>query len=433
MSLVLNVEILGEFKKLTAATQGAQNSLANLQKRAGRVARGISRIVGALGISLGLNAVINGFKDAVEASSDLEQQFGGLDSVFKETSGEMKAFAKDMNRIGLSSAEAARQSVLLGSMIKGAGFSLKDTGKQTKSLITLAGDLAATFGGPTSEAVRAISALLRNEYNPIERYGVSIKKSDINARLAAEGLDKLTGEALKQAEVQAGLSLLFEKTADAQGQAARESETYAAKMGELKARFTDVQAEIGIALIPALIKVSEWFIGVIPDIQRFFKTMMEALANPRVKEAFSSLDKSLGGLGKSIAQLFGMTTTQQAVGFVVFFETIARLLAGIVQTVDLMVQSFKNAFPVFNTFSNLVNGIAQGLVAISGYTPAALPTIPSSPTNGPNITSNPKQNVTININKGNVTAKEIAKAVNKGTKTGGAPILTGIALRKALK
>jgi hypothetical protein len=33
----------------------------------------------------------------------------------------------------------------------------------------------------------------------------------------------------------------------------------------------------------------------------------------------------------------------------------------------------------------------------------------------------PKQEVTININKGNVTAKEIANAVNKGTKTTGKP------------
>jgi phage-related protein len=108
-------------------------------------------------------------------------------------------------------------------------------------------------------------------------------------------------------------------------------------------------------------------------------------------------------------------------------------LDSIVKTVDVLVTGFKNAFPVFNTFSNLVNGIAGALVSISGYTPAALPTIPSSPTNGPNITSNQPKNVTINVNKGNVTAKEIANAVNKGTKVGGAPILTGTALRNALR
>jgi hypothetical protein len=42
----------------------------------------------------------------------------------------------------------------------------------------------------------------------------------------------------------------------------------------------------------------------------------------------------------------------------------------------------------------------------------------------------PKQNVTININKGNVTPKEIADAINKGTKTSGAPSITPAALRR---
>jgi hypothetical protein len=68
MSLVLNVEILGEFKKLTAATQGAQNSLSGLQKRANSVARGIGRVVGALGLTLGFQAMVRGFKDATQAA-----------------------------------------------------------------------------------------------------------------------------------------------------------------------------------------------------------------------------------------------------------------------------------------------------------------------------------------------------------------------------
>jgi hypothetical protein len=43
--------------------------------------------------------------------------------------------------------------------------------------------------------------------------------------------------------------------------------------------------------------------------------------------------------------------------------------------------------------------------------------------------SAPRQNVTINVNKGNVTAKEIAKAVQKGAKTTGAPSIPGGAIR----
>jgi hypothetical protein len=437
MSLVLNVEILGEFKKLTTATQGAQTSLQTLSTKASKFGRAITGALGAVGISLGFRTIVQGAKESVNAASDLEQQFGALDSVFKDTAPEMKTFAKDMNRIGLSSAEAARQSVLLGSMIKGAGFSLRDTGKQTKSLVTLAGDLAATFGGPTSEAVRAISALLRNEYDPIERYGVSIKKSDINARLAAEGLDKLTGEARKQAEVQAGLALLFEKTGDAQGQAARESETYASKIAEMNAKFTDTQAKIGVVLIPALLKVSDWFVSVIPDIENFTNEMLDSLDGPEVKTAFAKMEKSLGNLGFAVGTLFGSTQTDEAKGFENFWiilagsiETVSNLLSGLLAPLSA---AFGNTKPMENWLDTLLGGVMSVVGAATGARSGATGGPPTTEAERRSALQADRRNVTININKGNVTAKEIAKAVNKGTKTGGAPILTGIALRKALR
>jgi hypothetical protein len=343
----------------------------------------------------------------------------------------MKTFSKDMNRIGLSSAEAARQSVLLGSMIKGAGFSLKDTGKQTKSLVTLAGDLAATFGGPTSDAVRAISALLRNEYDPIERYGVSIKKSDINARLAADSLDHLTGEARKQAEVQAGLALLFEKTADAQGQAARESETYAAKMGQLQAKMTDLQAEIGNALLPILIDLGEWFLEVIPDIQAFFEEltdpttvmgkkwegMIGVLAN--TAEAIDNLMSVVSGAPSKGSGLMDWVTTLAAgMGQIVFYLTRQAELFQALMRMDFgrigeLAGNYGADYNEFVRQQNLAYDPQQGIK--------------------PGKISTPKQNVTININKGNVTAKEIATAVNKGAKTTGSPSIQQIAIRRALK
>lgn len=431
MSLVLNVEILGEFKRLTTATQGAQSSLAKLSDKATKISATIGRVLGAVGISLGFRAIVNGARDSIEAASDLEQQFGALDSVFKDIAPEMKTFSKDMNRIGLSSAEAARQSVLLGSMIKGAGFNLKDTGKQTKSLVTLAGDLAATFGGPTSDAVRAISALLRNEYDPIERYGVSIKKSDINARLAADSLDHLTGEARKQAEIQAGLALLFEKTADAQGQAARESDTYAAKMAELRAKMTDLQAEIGQALLPILIDLGEWFLEVIPDIQKFFEELTDPTTDMGKKwngmigvlentgKAFDNLMGVFsGGQSKQGALMDWVTTLSAGLGQIVFYLTRQAELFQALMNLDFnrignLAGNFGADYNEFVRQQNLAYDPQQGIK--------------------PGKISTPKQNVTININKGNVTAKEIANAVNKGAKVGGAPILTGTALRQALR
>jgi hypothetical protein len=199
-----------------------------------------------------------------------------------------------------------------------------------------------------------------------------------------------------------------------------------------------------MVLLPILEKFAKWFVSVLPSIQNFFKAMMTALDSPEVRAAFGSLGASLGKLGQSLAKLFGITAGPEANGFVSFFTVLAQVLDTIVKTVDIMVSGFRNAFPVFNTFSNLVNGIASSLVSISGYTPPPVPSIPASPTNGPNRPNRPNtpapsipdrpnrpsggnnQLVNININHGNVTARQIALAINKNTKaTGGAVINNG--------
>jgi len=54
MSLVLNVEILGEFKNLTAATKGAQSQLTQMNKRAASVSRAMIKAFGAIGVGFSL-------------------------------------------------------------------------------------------------------------------------------------------------------------------------------------------------------------------------------------------------------------------------------------------------------------------------------------------------------------------------------------------
>jgi hypothetical protein len=419
MSLVLNVEILGEFKKLTNATVGAQNSLQTLTQKASSFASNIGRIAGAIGLTLGFRAIVEGAKDAVAAASDLEQQFGALDSIFKDNTSEMKTFSKEMNKIGLSSAEAARQSAYLGSMLKGSGLSIDDTTDKTKDLVRLAGDLAATFGGPTSQAVSAIASLMRGERDPIERYGVSLKQVDINAQMLTDAKNGLTFASEKEAAMNATLTLLYSKTTDAQGQAARESETYAAKLGELQARMTDASAEIGEALLPMLTKLGDFFIDSIPDIEHFFSLLNESLDDPQVKASVSRMDASLERLGDSIGSLFGSTEEDEAQGFVNFWTILSALVSQVADRVNMIVAGMAaltgNTKPIEQILLPYVKGGLEGL----GY--EFLPTIPQQDgrSNEPRSTGP----VTININNGNVTAQEIANKLNRMNRATGTNLI----------
>jgi hypothetical protein len=193
----------------------------------------------------------------------------------------------------------------------------------------------------------------------------------------------------------------------------------------------EISESLGTLVVPLVEAFARSIVEILPKVQNFFSVLNKALSSEQVQKAFASLNKSFGDLGVSLAKLFGITTGPEASGFVGFFVVLSGILEGIVKTIDLMVQGFKNAFPIFRTFADLVNTISTGLVGISGYQPPVLPGKISTPQSSA-PTNSPKA-VTININKGNVTAKEIANAVNKGTKVGGAPILTGTALRNAIR
>jgi hypothetical protein len=218
---------------------------------------------------------------AVKSASDQQQAFGALDSVFKDQSQAMQDWARDQSAVGLSATQAGTAAALLGSQLKNLGADTATAAAQSQELVGLGADLAATFGGTTADAVDALSAAFKGEFDSLEKYGVSIKAADVSARLAAQGQDKLTGEAKKAAEAAAVNALLWEQTADAQGKAGDEADTTAGSMATLKADLANVTAELGTALLPAVESVLGMFkdfSGWAQENQTLFTVLATAIA-----------------------------------------------------------------------------------------------------------------------------------------------------------
>lgn len=250
-SLILAVKIIGDASdaiKAMDSTASASDKFAKGLNTAAKVS------------AVGLGAIAVGAKQAVDAASDLEQSTGAVSSVFGKYADEMTGYAKGAaDAVGLSQNQYNESAVLLGAQLKNMGISMEEVGGTTNDLIGLGADLAATFGGTTADATAALSSLLRGERDPIEKYGVSIKQADINARMAAQGMDKLTGDAKKNAELQVTLALLTEQTAGAQGQFARETDSAAGSAQIAAAKFEDAKAALGEVLLPVVTEIAEKF------------------------------------------------------------------------------------------------------------------------------------------------------------------------------
>lgn len=197
-------------------------------------------------------------KESMAYASEAEQSYGAVESIFGEhAQGIIDKSKQAATEVGVSGREYRELSANMGAMLKNMGTPMDEVAGKSENLVGVAADMAATFGGTTKDAVEAVTSLLRGETDPIERYGVSIKQADIQARMAADGLDGLTGEAEKQAKAQTLLKLLTEQTADAQGQFARETDTAAHKQQVATAKYNDAKEAIGTALLPIMAELAD--------------------------------------------------------------------------------------------------------------------------------------------------------------------------------
>lgn len=258
--------------------KAAQKQLGSL----GGTLDGLKRAFGVASASVvAFNAAQAGLsfaKDSVIAARDLSRNFAALDSVFGPLSDKMQRFSNDSVKIGLSSVDAAKASTFLGSVLKQAGFSMDTVADQTQNLVGLASDLATTYGYDVQEALTGMTALFRGEYDPIEKFGVAMKQSEVNAVLAANGQDKLQGAARRNAEQMARLALLYQRTQDAQGAFSKQSGSLFVEQKKLEATFKNIQAAVGEALIPVLSDLATQMVPIVTNLAPVMVTIFKELA-----------------------------------------------------------------------------------------------------------------------------------------------------------
>lgn len=265
--------------KRQAERAGSQSGTGFASKMSGGVKAGVGKMGGMLKAGIVGIAAGAGVAGAAELwgkitdASNLEQSKGGVEAIFKgQAEGILAASKQAATGLGLTENSYNELATRLGAGLKNKG--IKEFAGQTEDLIGLGADLSAMFGGTTTEAVEAISSLMRGESDPIEKYGVAINETAIKAELAAKGQDKLTGSALEQAKAQARLNILFRQTKDAQGAFNRESDTMAGKQARAAAQWENFTTKVAGLFLPAITSGFGWLSETaIPAVEGFFNVL----------------------------------------------------------------------------------------------------------------------------------------------------------------
>lgn len=372
MARQIIVEIIGDEKKFSKSLDAATGKAKGFGNIVTGIGQGIGQgIVGLVGSAT--SAVSDFVSGSIEDFSALQQGVGAAESVYGEASAGMIEWAKRQAReSGQSTAQVLANSASMGAAFQNAGYSAEESAEMFQTLNGRGADLAAMFGGTVTDATSAMGAAFRGEFDSLEQYGIAIKQSDVNARLAAEGLDHLTGTERKQAEQGAIMNMIMEQSAQASGQFAEESGSLAGQQAIAAAEMENTSAMLGEKLAPIMTAVMKFIIdkgipalmGLVDWLQKTWKEIepvVKAVAKellPVFQNVWAFLSGTLIPILMNIAQAVfpALWNVLKTLGGI--FSTVWGAISGYVRTAVSNISGFINtAKSVFTAVSTTMNTV----------------------------------------------------------------------------
>lgn len=282
----VNVNIVADTKRFSSAMRGAGNDtdfLTNTLK-----GFGIAAVAAFTAAAFAATAFA---AKSVKSASDLEQSIGGVQAVFKEYAGTVEESSKKAAQsLGLSRDAYNKVATIIGTQLKSSGTTLDALAGKTEDLVTVAADLAATFGGDVAEAANAVTSALRGEFEPLRRFGIALSVAQIEAEALSMTQKELKTDLTAAEKAAAAQSLIFKGAADASGQFAREADSLAGKQQRLNAQLENIQATIGEALLPVVAAATD----------EFSVFIGELVEKPEFKQFLSDVSTNLVGIMENL-------------------------------------------------------------------------------------------------------------------------------------
>jgi len=408
MSLILGVEILGEFKNLTAATKGAQSQLSAMNKRAQGISRTMTKAFAAIGVGFSLRVITQQLEESAKAAIEDSKSMNILALAMENSAGATKdqiaQAEKSINRMQFQAGVADDK---LRPAFQKLFIATKDVTASNR-LLQIALDASAATGKDLDAVSQAMAKSLAGSDTALVKLIPSLK-----------------GAKDPMAEL--------EKTFKGAAAEAAKTDPYQ----RMQIIFGEMQEQIGTALLPVLNEFSAWLatpegqdklnglISLTTNLIGNFTTLLGWVIDN--KEAFIILGSAVGALTVGLklytaaASLGAGATTALGVAAKTALPALTATIAAL-ETIKWLNENLS-----FSAGNIAASGGSQGALNFSGQSGAA----PSA--GGSNMTftapkTTTKTGTTVNVNVKTVTdAKTVIKTVSQFQKA------TGTTLAQALR
>ena len=276
------------------------------------ITKSLKTLGAAVGIAFGVEALLNFGKAAIAVASDLEEVQNVVDVTFKEMSESINDFADTaLKQFGLSELSAKKYTSTMGAMLKSSGFGTKAAAEMSIEMAKLTADMASFYNLDTDTAFEKIRSGISGETEPLKQLGINLNVANLEAFALSQGITKSYNAMSQSEQVMLRYNYLLKSSADAQGDFARNSGTWANQVKMLTEKWKEFSALIGKALIEFLLPVVEFLnkaldilIGITKEIGKIYTLLtgkeVVVEANNAVVDSADAAAESEDDLSKSI-------------------------------------------------------------------------------------------------------------------------------------
>ena len=237
---------------------------------------------------------------AIQTASDLEEVQNVVDVSFGSMANEVEAFAKTaIQSFGMSELTAKQTASTFMAMANGMGLALKDGKNMSLQLTALSGDMASFYNVRQDVAQTALNSIFTGETESLKKFGVVMTEANLSAFALSKGITK-SYSAMSQAEkVALRYHYVLKSTANAQGDFARTSGSWANQVRILKEQFSQLLGILGKGLIQVLTPI----VQVLNKLLSYLIAIGNAIAKLFGGGKITSISGTLGNASSSAGDL----------------------------------------------------------------------------------------------------------------------------------
>ena len=219
-----------------------------------------------------------GVRKILDLGSSANETTNVINAAFGRSGDAVEEWAKRQSKaMGRSRFELREMAAATGAIVQPMLGSKDAAADMATQVSQLAVDLGSFFNANDADALRALQSGLIGSTEPLLKFGVVMKQSNLQTFAQQQGIKKSVKE-MNEAEItQLRFNFIMMKTKNAQGDAAKTSAGYANATKALRAKLKDTFTVLGQKLVPIMERLLPIMVSLIDKVSNGLSVVFKAL------------------------------------------------------------------------------------------------------------------------------------------------------------